>query len=112
MNFLIFLIKIMEEIKNEKENVAKSKCMSVEDIINDILMCEKNISVNYGISANEMSNKQLYKLVLEMLTESKNMARQLYNFAFEKGYYTVKTESETELDKTYKEYKQKLKELS
>ena len=102
----------MEEIKNEKENTTKSKCMSLEDMINDILMCEKNISVNYGISANEMSNKGLYKLVLEMLTETKNMARCLYNLAFEKGFYTINTENETEIEKTYKEYKGKIKELS
>jgi spore coat protein CotF len=102
----------MEEIKNEKESIIKSKCMSEEDILNDILMCEKNISNNYSISLNEMSNKQLFKIVFGLLNESKNIARDIYNLAFEKGWYTVKTESESEITKAENEYRNKLKELS
>lgn len=102
----------MEEIKNEKESIIKNKCMSEEDIINDILMSEKNISNNYSIALNEMSNKQLFKIVSGLLDESKNIARDIYNLAFEKGWYTVKTESESEITKTENEYRGKLKELS
>lgn len=102
----------MEEIKNEKKPTVKSKSMSEEDILNDILMCEKNISNNYSIAVDEMSNKQLYKIVLEILNDSKNVARELYNLAFEKGWYSIKTESDTEIDKAHNEYKSKSKELS
>lgn len=102
----------MEEIKNDKKSIIKSKNMSEEDILNDILMCEKNISNNYSTAVDEMSNKQLYKIVLEILNESKNIARELFNLAFEKGWYTIKTESETEIEKAYNEHNNKLKELS
>lgn len=102
----------MEEIKNEKESVIKSKCMSEEDILNDILMSEKNISNNYGVALNEMSNKQLFKIVFELLSESKNITRDIYNLAFEKGWYTVKTESESEITKAENKFRSKLKELS
>ena len=101
----------MEEIKNEKEKVVKDKCMSNEDIVNDILMCEKNISDNYSIAVNEMSNKQLYKVVMSILTDSKNAARELYNLAFEKGWYSVKAASETEITKAHTEYSSKVEEL-
>ncbi len=102
----------MEEIKNEKENVLTGLCMSEEDIINDILICEKNISNNYSTACNEMSNKELYKSILDMLNECKNSARELYNLAFSKGWYSVKTEDENEISKVLNEYQTKLKEIS
>ena len=37
----------MKEIKCEKEELEKTCCMNDEDILNDIMMCEKNISNNY-----------------------------------------------------------------
>src|SRR5574344_138612 len=102
----------MEEIKNECTDIKKGKCMCEEDILNDILMCEKNISNNYSISVNEMSNKYLYKIVLNILNDSKNITREIYNIAFEKGYYSLKTESENEIAKALSEYKTKMKEMS
>ena len=85
--------------------------MSEEDIVNDILMCEKNISNNYSVACNEMSNKYLYKIVLDLLVDSKNIAREIYNLAFEKGWYSVSPENETEITKTVKEYCSKKEEL-
>lgn len=102
----------MEEIKNECDNVKKGRCMCEEDIINDLLMCEKNISDNYALACNEMSNKHLYKILIGILNDSKNIARDLYNFAFEKGWYSVNTASESEINKAYKEYQKKSEELS
>ena len=46
----------MEEIKNKCEQTPKDECMSEEDILNDILLYEKNISNSYIIAINEMIN--------------------------------------------------------
>ena len=102
----------MEEIKNDTELVNKGRCMAEEDIINDILMSEKSLSDMYSIGVNEMSNKQLYKIILSLLNESKNTCREVYNLAFEKGWYSVSREDDTIISKTYTDYSNKLKELS
>lgn len=102
----------MEEIKNESEEEIKNSSLSLEDIVNDLLMCEKNISNNYSIVCNEMSNKYLYKIILGILNDTKNIARELYNISFEKGWYSLTIEKEDEINKIYNEYYKKMKELS
>ena len=51
----------MAKIENKKKEVSKGKEMNDKDILNDILEYEKNMSNNYSIALNEMSNKVLYK---------------------------------------------------
>lgn len=102
----------MEEVSNEKQVVKEDRNMNEENVLNEILGSEKNISNNYSISVNEMSNKYLYKKVLNMLNESKNMTRELYNLAFEKGWYSLKCEDELEIEKVHSTYNNKKKELS
>lgn len=102
----------MEEIKNEKTPTTHGRCMSEEDILNEILLTEKMLSNNYSIAVNEMSNKILYKKILKILTDTKNITRELFNLAFEKGWYTLSTQSETTIENTLTQYSGKLKELS
>ena len=54
----------MAKIQNEKVEVNSTKEMNDKDLLNDILQCEKNESNNYSCALNEMSNKVLYKKVL------------------------------------------------
>jgi spore coat protein CotF len=102
----------MDEIKNDLEEVTKDRCMCEEDILNDILMSEKNISNNYSIAINEMSNKFLYKKILSIFTDTKDMARDIYNLMFSKGWYTITPETEDKISTSLDKYKGKKKELS
>lgn len=102
----------MKEIKNEKQEEVKDKYMCDEDILNDILLCEKNISNSYSVAINEMSNKYLYKNVMKIFDDTKNIARDIYNLMFSKGWYCLTQEDDTKIEKSYKKYKEKLNELS
>lgn len=101
-----------EEIKNDCKDINKTRCMCEEDILNDILMCEKNISNNYSIALNEMSNKYLYKKVLTIFTETKSIAKEVYELMFSKGWYSLPIESKNRISSTYEKYNSKKKELS
>ena len=102
----------MEEIKNKCEQTPKDECMREEDILNDILLSEKTISNNYSVAINEMSNKYLYKKVMSIFEDTKNIARDIYNLMFEKGWYTVSVEEDKKIEKSYNKYNNKLNELS
>ena len=102
----------MKEIKNECEQTPKDEMLNDEDILNDIMLSEKNISNSYSVAINEMSNKYLYKKIIDIFEDTKDMARDIYNLMFSKGWYTVTPEEENKIEKAYTKYSTKLSELS
>ena len=88
-----------------------TKDMNDKDILNDILFCLKNVSNNYSVAIDEMSNKYLYKEIYKIFNETKQKAREAYELAFSNGWYTLeKAESQKINDAVTKMTKQK-KEL-
>ncbi len=102
----------MKVIKNECEEIPKDEGMNDEDILNDIMLSEKNISNSYSVAMNEMSNKYLYKEVMSIFEDTKDMARDIYNLMFSKGWYSITQEDEKNIEKSYTKYSKKLSELS
>lgn len=102
----------MKTIKNECEQLLKDECMNDEDILNDIMMCEKNISNNYSVAINEMSNKYLYKEIMNIFEDTKDISREIYNLMFSKGWYSIIQEDEKNIEKAFTKYSNKLTELS
>lgn len=102
----------MKTIKNECEQLLKDECMNDEDILNDIMMCEKNISNNYSVAINEMSNKYLYKEIMNIFEDTKDISREIYNLMFSKGWYSITQEDEKNIEKAFTKYSNKLTELS
>lgn len=102
----------MSKIKNEKVIVNEGLELNLEDILNDILSNEKNMSNNFSIALNEMSNKVLYDMVFDIFKCTKDLARSAYNLAFKNGWYVLETESESKINSAYKEYSDKLNYIS
>ena len=102
----------MKQIKNEETKIQKDECLNDEDILNDILLSEKNISNSYSVAINEMSNKYLYKKIMSIFEDTKDMARDIYNLMFTKGWYTITPEEDTKIEKSYTKYSNKMNELS
>ena len=102
----------MKIIKNESDQVIKDEFMNEEDILNDILLCEKNISNSYSVAINEMSNKYLYKKIMSIFEDTKDMARGIFYLMFTKGWYTITPEEDTKIEKSYTKYSNKMNELS
>ena len=49
---------------------------------------------------------------MDIFEDTKDMARDIYNLMFSKGWYTITPEEETKIDKAYTKYSSKLSELS
>ena len=95
---------------NYIEDIARSKNYQM-DYLNDVLQCEKNISNNYSIAIDEMSNKVLFKKVFSIFKDTKGIARKAYDLAFQKGWYSLETAEETKIKKELNSMKNLYKEL-
>ncbi len=85
--------------------------LTEEDILNDVMLCEKNISNNYSIAINEMSNSKLYKKVMSIFEDTKELARDIFNLMYINGWYTLESEEETKIEQSLKKYTNKMDEL-
>lgn len=101
----------MSKIQNEKIAVENTNELNDLDLLNDILENEKNTSNNYSIALNEMSNNKLYKEIFELFKDTKELAREAYNIAFQKGWYTLETAEESKINVALKEAEKRLNEI-
>lgn len=87
-------------------------CLTIEDILNEVMLCEKNISNNYSIAINEMSNDKLYKKIVDIFIDTKNIAREIYNYMYENGLYQITEEKKNKIEQSYIKYNEKYNELN
>ena len=100
------------KVQNTKVEVPSTIEMNNENYLNDILETEKNMSVNMTIALNEASNKMLFDQIFEIYKDVKLAQRDLYNMAFQKGWYSLEKAENTKIDEKLNELNQKLNQLS
>ena len=84
------------KIKNPQTGqMAKVKGpeMNDRDRLNDMLATEKYLTDNYNIFAREASYADLHHDVCQILNQTHQEARGLFNFMFTKGWYSLQAES-------------------
>lgn len=64
----------------------------------DILADEKNITVNMATSLNEASCDHIYKTYMTMFIETSKHAADLFNLAYNKGWYTLEEAEQTKIN--------------
>ena len=101
-----------ETLKNIKTPVKKGYNLNDEDILNDTLISYKHLVSSYAIALNEASNKSIYKLFLEILTNSSKIQADLFDISFKKGWYNIETVDETKIENVYNKFNKCLNELS
>lgn len=101
-----------ETLKNIKTPVKKGYLMNDEDILNDVLISYKHLVSSYAIALNEASNKSVYKLFYEVLTNSSKTQADLFDISFKKGWYNIETADETKIENAYNKFNKCLNELS
>lgn len=99
-------------VSNPEIEVPKTDEMNDCDYLNDILSTEKNMSSNYSIVVNEASNLELYNTLKQIMNESKDCARDLFDLLFKKGWYRLEKAEQQKIDTVSQEYNQKLNELN
>src|SRR5690554_3191353 len=82
-------------IKNPNINIAqnKSQDMNDRDYLNDILATEKYLSAAYNTFLLEISHTELHTDVKQILSETHDCAREIFNLMFENGFYSFQSAS-------------------
>lgn len=99
------------KIQNPKTEVPNTTSLNDCDYLNEVLACEKNMSVNLAIALNEASNKQLFDEIYTIYLDIKTAQRDLYNMAFKKGWYSLEKAEETKISEKLNEFNQKINQL-
>lgn len=99
------------KIENEEIEVPSTKDMNDRDYLTNILLLEKNMSVNLAIALNEASNKKLYNDIFNIFKDVKKMQRDLYNLMFEKGWYSLEKAEEQKISEKLNDMNNKIEEL-
>lgn len=75
-----------------------------KDILNNILLIEKMMGNNYSTALSEMSNKRLYEAIENIYIETKKAARDAFEFAFNKGWYSLEEATESKVSTAYNKF--------
>ena len=86
-------------------------CLTEEDILNDILLSEKNMSNSYSVAINEMSSDKLYKKIMNFFDDTKEIAREIFEFMYNNGLYELSSETEQKIEDACTKYQEKKEEL-
>lgn len=98
-------------VKNIETEIPKGLEMNDCDYLNSILTLEKNMSNNYSIALNEMSNNDLYEFLFDIYKETQEMQRDLFNLLFELGWYELEKADNSKINTTYNKFKQKEQDI-
>lgn len=83
---------------------TKGPEMNERDFLNDILATEKYITDNYNIFSREASNQVLHQDTMQILNESHQAARNLFDMMFKKGWYKLTAASQQDIQQTAQQF--------
>lgn len=98
-------------VNNPKTQVDESINLNDCDYLNEVLECEKNMSVNMTYALNEASNDVLYDALFEMFKEIKDFQRELFNLSFKKGWYSLESADNLKISTKLSEFNEKISQL-
>lgn len=97
---------MIQNPKMPNEPQTQSPEMSDRDRLNDCLSTCKYITDGLNVMAREASHKVLYQDVVNMLTETHNGARDIFNLMFEQGHYAFEAAEEQKIQQAEQQFKQ------
>lgn len=75
------------------------------DKLNDLLLCAKTINKSYGTFAEEASNDTLYTKIGDLSKDMGQLARDVFNLMFDKGWYKLERQDEDKIKQIHSQYK-------
>ena len=100
-----------KKVGNPKTPIKETQEMNDKDYLNAVLELEKNMSNNYSIALSEASNNILYNEFFDMFEDTKDMAREIYDVLFQKGWYQLEEENCTKINEKISAMEEELKQL-
>lgn len=93
-------------IQNPKSNISHQTGtdMNDRDFLNDILATEKYLSDGFNVFAREASHGQLYNDVIQILNETHDCERDLFNLMFEYGFYSFKAATQQDIQQAHQQF--------
>ena len=79
-------------VKNPSVQQPKTPDMNDRDRLNDMLLTEKYLTDGLNVFVREASHQSLYRDVMQILNETHQAAREVFNLMFAKGWYTLEVE--------------------
>lgn len=95
------------QIANPQSNLlpqVKGPEMNVRDFLNDGLSTCKYITDSLNVAVREASHEQLHKDMMQMLNETHQCARDLYNVMFQQGWYKLEAEQQPKIQQAYQQF--------
>lgn len=83
---------------------VKTPEMNDRDFINDGLSTCKYLTDSLNIAVREASHQHLYKDMLQILNETHDSCRQLFNLMFQLGWYKLEGEQQQKIDQAYQQF--------
>nr|WP_263327925.1 spore coat protein [Neobacillus sp. Marseille-Q6967] len=83
---------------------VKTPDMNDRDFLNDGLSTCKYLTDSLNIAVREASHGELYNEFVQILTETHQSCRELYNLMFQHGWYKLEAEDQQKLDQAYKQF--------
>jgi len=103
----------MEQIKSASmTSVQEGPQMNDRDFTNDLLATEKYLTTAYSTALNEASHQTLYQDLLTIFTETQQAQRDLYNFMFQNGWYTLEAADTQKLQQSYQKFSSTIQQQS
>ncbi len=82
--------------------------MSDKEYMMDILDTEKHMSVNMTYAMNEASCEYLYKKYFDMFKNINKATKEVFDLAYQKGFYTLEEEEKKKIKSAVKTLSQEL----
>ncbi|WP_075980605.1 spore coat protein [Bacillus massilinigeriensis] len=83
---------------------VKTPEMNDRDFLNDGLSTCKYLTDSLNIAIREASHDQLYSELKQILEETHNGTRELFNLMFKNGWYKLEAEDQQKIDQAYKQF--------
>ena len=83
---------------------VKGPQMNDRDFLNDGLSTCKYLTDSLNIAVREASHGQLHADMLQILTETHQSAREMYNLMFQNGWYKLEAEEQQKLQQTQQQF--------
>jgi spore coat protein CotF len=83
---------------------VKGPEMNDRDFLNDGLATCKYLTDSLNVAVREASHELLYTDMFQILTETHQSARELYNLMFQNGWYKLEAEEQQKLQQTQQQF--------
>jgi len=83
---------------------VKGPEMNDRDFINDGLTTCKYLTDSLNMAVREASHQQLHADFVQILNETHESARHLYNLMFQHGWYKLEAEEQQKIDQAYQQF--------